>query len=346
MIIDKQRQTAKEEELRLLYVAMTRTQDKLMLISSVSDAEKAVAEGLSDLTLCGGQPDRLFSRFKSYAKWLLVSALLHPDGKELRGNGTNIIPDTTDSRLFLRVICPEPENAEGKTEEKEEYAPDNELTEKIRESISFEYPYAPLLQVEAKSSVSALANKAESDKFAFSARPAFMSKGGITAAERGTATHRVMEFIDFNKADELDAELERLYEWQYLSEREYNAVPRDKIKAFFESDIFARIKKSPLVKREMRFLTELPANKLLANPDKAFENENIIVQGAVDLCFEEDGGIVVLDFKTDRAENGEALRDAYGGQLAIYALACEKIFEKPVKQTVIYSFALSKEIEV
>ena len=76
VIIDKQRQTAKEEELRLLYVAMTRTQDKLMLISSVSDAEKAVAEGLSDLTLCGGQPDRLFSRFKSYAKWLLVSALL------------------------------------------------------------------------------------------------------------------------------------------------------------------------------------------------------------------------------------------------------------------------------
>ena len=346
VIIDKQRKTAKEEELRLLYVAMTRTQDKLMLISSVSDAEKEIAEEISALTLCGGQPDKLFPRFKSYAKWLLVSALLHPDGRELRGNGTNIIPDTTDSRLFLRVIYPEPENAEEKTEEKEVYAADNDLTEKIRESISFEYPYAPLLQVEAKSSVSALANKAESDKFAFSARPAFMSKGGITAAERGTATHRVMEFIDFNKAGELDAELERLYEWQYLSEREYNAVPRDKIKAFFESDIFARIKKSPLVKREMRFLTELPANKLLASPDKAFENENIIVQGAVDLCFEEDGGIVVLDFKTDHAEDGEALRSAYGGQLAIYALACEKIFEKPVKQTVIYSFALSKEINV
>ena len=96
----------------------------------------------------------------------------------------------------------------------------------------------------------------------------------------------------------------------------------------------------------MRFLTELPANKLLVNPDNAFENENIIVQGAVDLCFEEDGGIVVLDFKTDHAENVDALRNAYGGQLAIYALACEKIFEKPVKQTVIYSFALSKEIEV
>ena len=79
---------------------------------------------------------------------------------------------------------------------------------------------------------------------------------------------------------------------------------------------------------------------------EAFENEKIIVQGAVDLCFEEDGEIVVLDFKTDHAKDGEALRAAYGGQLAIYALACEKIFEKPVKQTVIYSFALSKEINV
>lgn len=80
----------------------------------------------------------------------------------------------------------------------------------------------------------------------FRARPAFMSNGRNHRAERGTATHRVMEFIDFNKSNELDAELERLYEWQYLSEREYNAVPRDKIKAFFESDIFAQPKKIPL----------------------------------------------------------------------------------------------------
>ena len=73
-------------------------------------------------------------------------------------------------------------------------------------------------------------------------------------------------------------------------------------------------------------------------------DEKIIVQGAVDLCFIEDGEVVVVDFKTDRTDNPESLSAAYGEQLSIYAAACEKIFEKRVKQKIIYSFALSKEI--
>ena len=285
----------------------------------------------------------LTNRERSYAKWLILTALLHKDGAALRDGAAGIIPYDDISRIDIKISEYERETDTPKEEEYEENAA---VIKELEKRFSFKYPYVPLLTIEAKSSVSALANKAESDKYAFSARPSFMSEGGITATERGTAMHKIIEFIDFDKADDIESEIERLYEWQYISEREAKAVSRKALKAFFESDIFARIKKSPLVKREMRFLTELPANKLLASPDKAFENEKIIVQGAVDLCFEEDGEIVVLDFKTDHAEDGEALRAAYGGQLAIYALACEKIFEKPVKQTVIYSFALSKEINV
>ena len=99
-------------------------------------------------------------------------------------------------------------------------------------------------------------------------------------------------------------------------------------------------------KREMRFLTEMPASAVDPSLKEEFYGESIIVQGAVDLCFEENGEIVVVDFKTDRTDNPDDLAAAYGEQLSIYAAACEKIFEKKVKQKIIYSFALSREIEV
>ncbi len=345
VIADGMRKTAAEEELRLLYVAMTRTQDRLVMLCSVGDVEKAVAEMRSALLLCGSRPDKLLPRLRSYAKWLLTTALIHPDGVELRGSGTGLIAAETNSKIKINVIYPTDEQAAAEPL-KEKPQLDNDLIEAVKTSISYRYPYEALTETAAKSSVSAIANRAENDKYAFSARPAFMSSGGITAAERGTAIHRVMELIYFDKANDLDSELERLYEWQYISERELAAIPREKLTAFFGGELFARIKKSPRVSREMRFLTEIPANELVEQPSACFENEKIIVQGAVDLCFEENGGITVLDFKTDRVASPEALIEAYGEQLAIYAAACEKIFGMPVKKTVIYSFALNKEIEL
>ena len=96
----------------------------------------------------------------------------------------------------------------------------------------------------------------------------------------------------------------------------------------------------------MRFLTEVPVETIAPDLKDSFADEKVIVQGAVDLCFEEKGEIIVVDFKTDRTDNPESLALAYGEQLSIYAAACEKIFEKRVKQKIIYSFALSKEIEI
>ena len=80
--------------------------------------------------------------------------------------------------------------------------------------------------------------------------------------------------------------------------------------------------------------------------DERVKDEKIVVQGAVDICFVENEEVVILDFKTDRVEDDAALNQAYAEQLNIYALACEKIFGLPIKQKIIYSFALSKEIEI
>ena len=347
VILDSARRRASEEELRLLYVAMTRTEDRLIFTAAVNDAEKTADEAQASAALFAGRQDEASLRLRSYAKWLCLSAVLHPNGTALRSGGSGIIPSGTKSRIGVYIYSSEADMPElPDSTETDDYIPNAEITESIIKNTAYVYPYAPLLSIESKSSVSALANSAESEKYAFSARPSFMSGGGLSGAGRGTATHKVMEFIDFNKTDDLDGEINRLYEWQFISEREADAVSREKLKVFFESDVFGRIKKSKDVRREMRFITEIPANRIEPGLDSAFDGENVIVQGAVDLCFEEDGEIVVLDFKTDRADNAEMLKSAYGEQLEIYAAACEKIFKKKVKQRIIYSFALSREISV
>jgi len=116
------------------------------------------------------------------------------------------------------------------------------------------------------------------------------------------------------------------------------------LKTFFESDVFKRIKNSPLVKREMRFMSEIPVTEIDKTLDKEFEKETIIVQGAVDVCFIENDEIVILDFKTDRVGDVNELSQVYSTQLSAYATACEKIFGKKVKEIIIYSFYHSKSV--
>ena len=108
--------------------------------------------------------------------------------------------------------------------------------------------------------------------------------------------------------------------------------------------MYERITSADELRREMRFLTEIPAKQLDPTLDIDVEGANIIVQGAVDLCFREDDGIVVLDFKTDKVDNMNALVDCYGEQLEIYSTAAEKIFSMPVKEKIIYSFHLGESI--
>ena len=89
---------------------------------------------------------------------------------------------------------------------------------------------------------------------------------------------------------------------------------------------------------------EIPANRIDPKRDADIEQAAVIVQGAIDLCFEEPDGIVVLDFKTDRVDNMNELLNSYGEQLEIYSAAAQKIFSKPVKERIIYSFALGESI--
>lgn len=345
IILDSRKKTSLEEELRLFYVALTRTQDKLYMVSSVKNIEKTVDKYKTMLIASNNKIDySVISRTKSYFDWLVLSSLLHPNGKMLRGNG--IIPIETESQLNINIINSETLFEATKVTKTDEINIDFDVADEIKENLSYSYPYSEILNIESKTSVSAIANKAESDNYLFTNKPAFLSSDGISPTGRGTAMHKVMQFFDFEKCDDIDSEIERLYEWQFISEVEMNSLDRVALKNFFNSDIFKRIKNSPLVKKEMRFLTEVAATKINPNLDKIYENENVIIQGAVDICFVEDDGLVILDFKTDRVDDITDLKDAYSEQLSIYALACEKIFERQVKEKIIYSFKFSDTIKI
>ena len=145
-----------------------------------------------------------------------------------------------------------------------------------------------------------------------------------------------MQFANYQKAAlDIKSEIERLYEWEFLSEEEANCLNTDKLSAFFKSDVFERIKASGNVLREYKFMVEYP-----------YKESTTIVQGIADCIFEEADGMVILDFKTDRVTDVSELADAYSLQLEVYKYAVEKIFGKKVKECILYSLHIGKSVTV
>ncbi len=341
VILNEIKSSQFEEELRLLYVAMTRAQDKLHFVGSFNNFEKAIANS-KNLLLSSGEVDsyNVISRTKSYADWLLLCLLANPDYNAVIG-GYSTANTLLNSQIKIRILNGDNLKSVDNCDNKTDITVDEMMANAIRQNFCYTYPYDKLTEVQSKISVSVLTNKAESEKFLFSDKPSFMSKNGISATGRGSAMHKVIEFFDFSKTDNIDGEIDRLYEWQFITEDEKNSLSKKALKDFFESEIFNRIKNADRLEREMRFLTEIPAFELDNTLEGDLANEKVTLQGAVDICFIENDELVILDFKTDRVDDISELGASYGQQLNAYAKACEKIFNLKVKEKVIYSFSLS-----
>lgn len=331
-----------EERLRLLYVAMTRAEEKLCLICCLKNANSALLLAANASDMGRGQiSGRFIKNAQNSAQYIIAAALLHPDAEIIRRvTERKIKTHNANGNISFKFIDAARLNLQAE-EKIESTLPNSELSDKIQENTRYKYPFESLRYVPAKTSVSVLANKAEAEHFAMSDRPAFMEKDGLSAAGRGTAIHKIMQFIRLDGDIDIENEIKRLLSENRITENEAGAADRQRIKAFLESDIYKRIRSAKTVRREMRFLTELPVSYYGINTDDKF-----IVQGAVDLCFTEPDGVVVLDFKTDRVNSPDELKVKYAEQLNIYATACEKIFSLPVKEKIIYSFCLSEAIEI
>ena len=327
------------EELRILYVALTRAEEKLMVVSSYNDLRNEIETKLDDIKLTHST-DRvdysLFRKNSSYADWILESLLIDGRADELllKEQSENIVVHTEPP---VKTLCEKDEDIELNCN----------VIEELKKDFNFVYPYEHLLPLEAKASVTDIVHKADQDTFRFSSRPSFLQTGKLSSAEKGTAVHKAMQYLDFNSCKiSIEDELGRLYENLYLTEQELNIIDREGIINFVNSPLCDRILSSAFVKREMKFITEFPATELNCSLDSRFSDEMIVVQGAVDLVFEENGELIIVDFKTDRNKDELELKSAYSEQLEIYAKACSKILNKPTKELIIYSFSLNKQIKI
>ena len=166
----------------------------------------------------------------------------------------------------------------------------------------------------------------------------------------GTAMHRFMECFDFAREDfesSFDEQLNYITQIQSMAPEELERLNTQKLKIFFESEIADRMSKAALngkLYKEKPFVYGSDGNSLFG--DESAATEMILVQGIIDVFFEEEDGIVLLDYKTDRVDADRELVLRYEKQLQLYKDAIEKAYNIPVKETLLYSFSLDRTIKI
>lgn len=336
------------EEMRVLYVAMTRAREKLIMVYCKKDIEAQCSKYASRIPFWK-------NKFSPYAvscasgmgEWLISTLLRHPDAANLRElagiDNRCVLP----AGCSLKVVITDSSGYTAEeADEEEPSSPDTDFLNLIKERADFRYRYSALEGIVTKRAASeADKNFIDRDYFA-SSEPAFLSASGLTGAARGVATHTFIQYADYGKAKlSVTDEIERLREKGILSQAEAQSINVKAAETFFTSPLLSRILASELVMREKKFTVEVPINEVYEGVDE-FSDEMIMIQGIADCAFLEDGKLVVVDYKTDRLDSEEKFVEKYSSQVLIYKKALSMATGYDVKETLLYSFHLGKEIKV
>ena len=328
------------EEMRVLYVALTRAQDALIITIPLKKTDSA----LKTPALCAHAeatgPEAMQS-MNSWAGWLLTATLLHPHSDALWAH-TGLLPHYLPTRVPLTVrLLAAPEAAPAPAEAPAP-APDAALLDTLRQSFAWHSPRAPLQKIPAKVSVSAVAHATRPVALE---RPAFLQKSGLTGAERGTAIHAFMQSVPFDgSAPDLDAEVRRQIDARLLDPALADKLDLDRVRPFFESAVWRRIRHAKAVLREEPFITALPAAQI--TPEAGECEAEVLVQGIADLVLVYDDHAEILDYKTDRSRDASFYIEEYAAQLRLYRRAFAQRLAVPVTKLTIYSFTLGQEIDI
>ena len=318
-----------EEEVRILYVALTRAIDRLEIVGTVKDLESLDEERAGRSSFL----DMVYAPLKQAGEEICVESPEVMAGASPEQSGSHSAEDLMQR---LRQTAQRVSTYQLSDEE-------NSRMEQITENLSYEYPYQEAVKVKSKYSVTELAGGSTdlADEILLQ-KPEFTREHkGLTAAQRGTAMHLVMERLDFAKALEqgrsyIQQTVEQLRSTGSLSEEEAKAIRIDQILGFFAENVGKRAARAGSLQKEREFIIQ-----------KDVSGEQAIVQGVIDCFFEEEDGMVLIDYKNsyvDSEEAEEEIRQRYAEQLALYKEALEASWGKPVKETYLYLFHLKKFI--
>ena len=355
------RREAKAEELRVLYVAMTRAKEKLVMVHTQANAGGRVAD-LIALSDCPVLPEAVDSG-KCMGDWIMLPLLQRSEAGALRA----FAGQNSEGRFFaeetpwtvcvhdgLQFAAP----AQQSDAAAEERAPQREELPADFAALSYRYPYAEQTAFPAKLTATQLKGRAIDEEISENTtlpprlrnlcKPKFLAgKTALTGAERGTALHLVMQDLDFfcePNEQSVRAQIEAMRAQRKLTEEQAKAADVHAIVRFLRSDLAARIRKSKQVEREYRFSLLRPVRDF----SSLDADDSVLLQGVVDCFFEEDGELVVVDFKTDhvlRAQLDERA-EHYRPQLEAYSMALTRVMGKKVKEKVLYFFSAGEEVRL
>lgn len=345
----QQRRELVSEELRVLYVALTRAREKLMITCASGTLAASLARWAM-LAQLPELPQYAMGAERAPLGWLVAPLLRHPATRALRteyGLDTEEQADTPDC-FSVRVIpasdlAPAAEAAPLRFLEEDEPA--------LAVKPYLQYPHAFLTELPSKLTATGIGRGYRAEAAAEQTpppRPApalrtplfERTRRKLTPAEIGTAHHLFLQFCDFSRASDsggVRQELTRLREAFILSPEQADAVDARKIDAFFASELYQNLMRTNEVRREFKFSVLVPAARYFPVAAAAQE-EQVLLQGVIDCLIETPEGYAVLDFKTDRvsADGACARAERYRPQLDAYAAAVETVFEKRVYKKVLF----------
>lgn len=368
------------EEMRVLYVALTRAKEKLFLLSSVKNIEKKRsqwAQATEHISWLLNEFDRASAM--SYIDWIGPSLVRHQNCNGILAGNTplnSLVP----AEIIEHPSCwkveifrnDEVARIESKTDGIEDeylekvYAGEmvpikSAYKDLIEKTLTWNYPHEIASHSRSKQSVSEVKRQKElfdqensgtniigKFKRPLLNRPSFMQVKSLTPAERGTAMHMVMQQLDFRQQateESICSMLNELVRKELLTTEQRNSIDSNAIIGFFDTEIGQRLMKAKVVNREIPFSLAYPASKMYQ--DWSGEDEHILIQGIIDCVFEDEHGMVLLDYKTDRitdrfkggfSEARNILEDRYRVQIDLYTKALETILKRKVTERYLFFF--------
>ncbi len=326
------------EELRLLYVALTRAKERLIVTAALKDPEKAVENARSTLTV--PMAVEALVKAQSPADWLIRASLA--DG----------------GKHFALRICETAQTADAGEEGVQSAEADAEAAAALRRNLAFRYAHKSAETLPSKLTATELKGRMEPDEEAQALLPKrrhpfrmpdfSREQKPLSGTEKGTATHLVLQYMDFSQSGSLDAvraEIERLRRERFLTDREAEAVDAEAVYKLFASPLGKRMLSAPVLHREFKFSLLVDAGELLGTEP----GEELLLQGVVDCCLEEEGALTIIDYKTDRLRSRAECEERaafYTPQLSAYARALTRIFQKPVKECALYFLSAGETVVV
>ena len=359
------------EEMRVLYVALTRAKEKLIITGVSRDIEKDLKEKREILDLYTDEKinKNILKKYKSYLDWIELVALKNRDDKNMQLNiinkkdiiGVTFMGESKKEDLYKTGEYSgksyvgskyEEETNTRNIEDLKEEANKNknqENEELIKEKLDWKYNGIEASKIEAKTSVSKIKMQSLDDKLNIINlnTPSFLKEDErISGARKGTIIHLCMQKLNpkedysLKKTDNI---LENLFLKNIITLKEKEAIDSKIVYNFTKSEIWKELKESLIIEKEKPFYINLPAEKIYGNEIK----DNILVQGVIDLYYiNKNNELVLVDYKTDYIEMEEELVKKYKTQLDLYKNALEEAMQRKVDKVYIYSTYLNKEIKI